>query len=57
MSNLTDKQLLRELKIRLEERKKFDDEMKELSKDFQTVTKKAERIGSLKEPFYLKYFK
>ncbi|MCU4163237.1 HAMP domain-containing sensor histidine kinase [Carboxylicivirga caseinilyticus] len=51
MSNLTDKQLLRELKIRIDERKKLDTEMKELSKDFQTVTKKLKESEALKSHF------
>ncbi len=51
MSELTDKQLLRELRLRLEERKKFDNEMKELSKDFQSVTKKLKESEALKSHF------
>ena len=51
MSNLSDRQLLRELKIRLEERKKLDTEMKELSKDFQSVTKKLKESEALKSHF------
>lgn len=51
MSNLSDKQLLRELRLRLEERKKLDNEMKELSKDFQNVTKKLKESEALKSHF------
>nr|WP_319400359.1 HAMP domain-containing sensor histidine kinase [uncultured Carboxylicivirga sp.] len=51
MSNLSDRQLLRELKTRLEERKKLDTEMKELSKDFQSVTKKLKESEALKSHF------
>jgi len=51
MSNLSDRQLLRELRLRLEERKKLDDELKELSKDFQGVTKKLKESEALKSHF------
>ncbi|MCU4175876.1 sensor histidine kinase [Carboxylicivirga sp. N1Y90] len=51
MSELTDRQLLKELRLRLEERKKYDTEMKELSKDFQTVTKKLKESEALKSHF------
>lgn len=51
MSNLSDKQLLRELRLRLEESKKMDDEMKELSRDFQVVSKKLKESEALKSHF------
>lgn len=51
MSNLSDKQLLRELRLRLEERKKLENEVKELSRDFQDVTKKLKESESLKSHF------
>lgn len=51
MSNLSDRQLLKELRLRLEERKKLDDELKELSKDFQGVTKKLKESEALKSHF------
>ena len=51
MSNLSDRQLLRELRLRLEERKKLDDELKELSMDFQGVTKKLKESEALKSHF------
>ncbi len=51
MSNLSDRQLLRELRLRLEERKKLDDELTELSRDFQGVTKKLKESEALKSHF------
>lgn len=51
MSNLSDRQLLKELRVRLEEAKKSDMELKALSKDFQDVTKKLKESEALKSHF------
>lgn len=51
MSNLSDKQLLRELRLRLEDKKKMDDEFEELSRDFQSVSQKLKDSESLKSHF------
>lgn len=51
MGNLTDRQLLKELRLRLEEKKKMDVEFSELSKDFQSLTKKLKDSEALKSHF------
>ena len=51
MGNLTDKQLLKELRDRLEERKKFEDELNEHNKDYWSVTQKLKDSQALKSHF------
>ena len=40
MTNISDKQLLKELKTKLEERKKYEEEISLLSQELQTVTQR-----------------
>ncbi len=51
MSNLSDIQLLKELRHRLDESKKAKTELQELSKDYQEVTRKLSESESLKSHF------
>ena len=51
MSNLSDKQLLRELKTRLEESSMYENEMKELTRELQDVTKRLRESEALKSHF------
>ncbi|MBP8790585.1 MAG: HAMP domain-containing histidine kinase [Breznakibacter sp.] len=51
MGNLTDKQLLKELREKLEERKKFEDEFNELNREYLSVTKKLKDSEALKSHF------
>jgi signal transduction histidine kinase len=51
MSNISDKQLLKELRDRLEERRIFEAEVKEISKELQEVTRKFKDSESLKSHF------
>ncbi|MBN2744607.1 MAG: HAMP domain-containing histidine kinase [Marinilabiliaceae bacterium] len=51
MSNLSDKQLLKELRDRLEERKNFDTEIKDLSRELQEVTRRLKESEALKSHF------
>ena len=51
MSNLSDKQLLKELRDRLEERKNFDNEIKDLSRELQEVTRRLKESEALKSHF------
>jgi len=51
MENISDKNLLKELKKRLEERKKLDDEVKSLSKELQVVTHNYKESESMKSHF------
>lgn len=52
MGNLTDKQLLKELRERLEERKKFEDEFNELNREYLSVTKKISDSEALKSHYF-----
>ncbi len=49
--NISDKQLLKELKIKLEERKKYEEEITLLSKDLQAVTQRFKESEALKSHF------
>jgi len=51
MSNLSDRQLLKELRVRLESSKKAQDELQALSKDYQEVSRKLSESESLKSHF------
>jgi signal transduction histidine kinase len=51
MSNISDKQLLKELRDRLEERRIYEAEVKEISKELQDVTRKFKDSESLKSHF------
>ena len=51
MSNLSDKQLLKEIRDRITDRRTFEAELKELSKDYQNVTKKLRESEALKSHF------
>jgi len=51
MSNLSDRQLLKELRTRLESSKKAQEELKALSKDYQEVSRKLSESESLKSHF------
>jgi signal transduction histidine kinase len=51
MSNLSDRQLLKELRVRLEASKKAQDELQALSKDYQEVSRKLSESEALKSHF------
>jgi len=51
MGNLSDKQLLKELRDRLDERRNYEEEVKELSKEYQEVTRKLKESEALKSHF------
>ncbi len=51
MSNLSDRQLLKELRVRLEASKKAQDELQTLSKDYQEVSRKLSESEALKSHF------
>lgn len=51
MSNLSDRQLLKELRSIISERRSFETELKELSHDYQQVTKKLRESEALKSHF------
>jgi signal transduction histidine kinase len=51
MANISDKQLLKELKARLESSKKNEDEVKTLSQELQTITQKFKESESMKSHF------
>ncbi|MBN2166578.1 MAG: HAMP domain-containing histidine kinase [Marinilabiliaceae bacterium] len=51
MSNLSDKQLLKELRDLITQRRSFENELKELSRDYQDVTKKLRESEALKSHF------
>ena len=51
MSNLSDRQLLKELRQRLDESNKAKSELQELSKDYQEVSRKLSESESLKSHF------
>ena len=51
MSNLSDRQLLKELRVRLEASKKAQDELQTLSKNYQEVSKKLSESEALKSHF------
>ncbi len=51
MSNLSDRQLLKEIRLRLEASKKAQDELQALSKDYQEVSRKLSESESLKSHF------
>lgn len=51
MSTISDKQLLKEIKQRLDERKKLEDEFDELNRDYLAVSKKLKDSEALKSHF------
>ncbi|HHU59100.1 MAG TPA: HAMP domain-containing histidine kinase [Bacteroidales bacterium] len=51
MTNLSDRQLLKELKDRLQERSKYEQEIKLLSQELQEVTKRFKESEALKSHF------
>lgn len=51
MGNLSDKQLLKELRDRLDERRNYEEEVKELSREYQEVTRKLKESEALKSHF------
>jgi len=51
MSNLSDRQLLKELRLRLDESNKAKTELQNLSKDYQEVSRKLSESESLKSHF------
>ena len=51
MNNLSDKQLLKELKQRLEERKSIEDKLYAMSADYQAVSKRLKDSEALKSHF------
>jgi signal transduction histidine kinase len=51
MSNLSDRQLLKELRVRLEESRKAKEELQTLSKEYQEVYRKLNESESLKSHF------
>ena len=51
MSNLSDRQLLKELRVRLEASKKAQDELQTLSRDYQEVSRKLSESEALKSHF------
>jgi signal transduction histidine kinase len=51
MANLSDKQLLKELRDRLDERRSFEVEVQETSKDLQEVTRRLKESEALKSHF------
>jgi len=51
MANISDKQLLQELKTRLEERKILDEQVNTISRELQTVTQKFKESESMKSHF------
>jgi signal transduction histidine kinase len=51
MANLSDKQLLKELRDRLDERRSFEMEVQETSKDLQEVTRRLKESEALKSHF------
>ena len=51
MANISDKQLLKELKTRLDETKKLEDQVRELSSELQTVTYNYKESESMKSHF------
>jgi signal transduction histidine kinase len=51
MSNLSDRQLLKELRVRLEASEKAQDELQALSKDYQEVSRKLSESEALKSHF------
>jgi len=51
MTNLSDRQLLKELKDRLQERKKYEQEIKTLSQELQMVTSRFKESEALKSHF------
>ncbi|NPA36454.1 MAG: HAMP domain-containing histidine kinase [Chlorobi bacterium] len=51
MSNLSDRQLLKELRLRLEESRKAKEELQTLSKEYQEVYRKLNESESLKSHF------
>lgn len=51
MTNISDKQLLKELKTKLEERKKYEDEIKLVSQELQDITRRFKESEALKSHF------
>jgi signal transduction histidine kinase len=51
MGNLSDKQLLKELRDRLDERRRYEEEVQELSREYQEVTRKLKESEALKSHF------
>lgn len=51
MTNFSEKQLLKELRDRLQERSKYEQEVKALSQELQTLTKRFKESESLKSHF------
>lgn len=51
MSTLSDRQLLKELKTRLDERKKYEDEFNEINREYLQVVKKLKDSETLKSHF------
>ena len=51
MANISDKQLLKELRSRIEERQKLEDEIKILSTELQVVTQRFKESESMKSHF------
>ena len=51
MENISDKQLLKELKTKLDERRKYEEEVKSLSTELQTITRRFKESESMKSHF------
>ncbi|PWD99410.1 sensor histidine kinase [Marinilabilia rubra] len=51
MTNITDRQLLKELRARINERKKYEQEVQMLTRELQDVTKKLRESEALKSHF------